>query len=103
MEAGFSESDLRIYTSQEILEDHEVFLATRSRTRRAVGALTDDQATIDLYFGYAREGRGALWLQVPEKSDANRATRYLVDQDVLHYRYFGRKEELDIHMGEETP
>ena len=103
LEAGFGESHLRIYTSQEILEDHETFLKSRSRTRRMVGGLTDDQATIALYFGYAREGRGALWIHVPEKFDANRATRCLVDQEVLHYRYFGRKEELDIHVGEGTP
>ena len=103
LEAGFSDGDLRIYTSQQILEDHEIFLKTRSKTRRVVGALTDDQSTIDLYFGYAKEGRGALWIHVPEKSDANRATRCLIDQDVLHYRYFGRNEELDIHVGDATP
>ena len=98
LHAGFDAEDLRVYTSKEILEDHEVYLATRSKTRRVVGALTDDQATIDLYFGYANEGRAALWVHVPEKHDASRAMRYLIDHQVLHYRYFGSDEELDIHV-----
>ena len=98
MDAGFGAEDLRVYTSQEILEDHEVYLAARSTTRWVVGALTDDQETIDLYFGYAREGRAALWVHVPEKHDASRAMRYLIDHQVLHYRYYGNDEEQDIHV-----
>jgi hypothetical protein len=98
LEAGFGSDNLRVYNSQEILEDHEVYLAARSKTRRVVGALTDDQATIDLYFGYANEGRAALWIHVPEKHDASRAIRYLTDHHVLHYRYFGSDEEQDIHL-----
>ena len=101
LEAGFGVDDLRVYSSDEILEDHELFLATRSRTRRVVGALTDDQATIDLYFGYAADGRGALWVHVPEKHDATRAIRYLSDEHVLHFRYFGSDEELDIRAREQ--
>ena len=96
--AGFGEDNLRVYTSEQILHDHELFLAARSKTRRLVGALTDDQATIQLYFGYAAEGRGALWVHAPEKRDASRAMRHLADQHVLHYRYFGPKEDVDIHV-----
>ena len=96
MDAGFAEADLRVYTSEEILSDHEVYLKKRSTARRVVGALTDDQATIDLYFGYAREGRGALWVHVPQEVDASKAIRGLADHGVLHYRYFGRDREVDI-------
>jgi len=98
LEAGFNFEDLRVYTSVEILEDHELYLAARSRTRRVVGALTDDQATIDLYFGLAREGRGALWIHAPDRHDASRAMRYLSDHQVLHYRYFGERKDEDIPM-----
>jgi len=95
---GFAPEDLRVYTSGQILEDHELYLAARSKTRRVVGAVTDDQATIELYFGYARQGRGALWVHTPEKHDASRAIRYLMEHDVLHYRYFGSDREDDIHV-----
>jgi hypothetical protein len=98
VDAGFRIEDLRVYTSHQILEDHELYLGARSTTRRVVGALTDDQATIDLYFGYAREGRGALWVHVPEKHDASRAMHYLIDHEVLHYHYFGSDRKDDIHV-----
>jgi hypothetical protein len=78
-EAGFAETDLRVYTSQQILDDHERFLAQRTVARRVVGAVTDDPATIELYFGYARDGCSALWVHVPNDADANRAIRSLAD------------------------
>jgi hypothetical protein len=101
LEAGFDPDDLRVYKSSEILEDHERYLKELSRTRRVVAALTDDQATIDLYFGYAREGRGALWVHVPVKHDASRAMRHLSGHPILHFRYFGFDKDYDIpvHRG----
>ena len=98
VDAGFGSENVRVYTSAQILEDHERYLAARSTARRVVGAITDDQATIDLYFGYAREGRGALWIHVPEHHDASRAMRTLMDHHVLHYRYFGRDRQDDIRV-----
>ena len=67
-------------------------------TQRVVGALTDDRGTIELYFGYAREGRAALWVRVPDRSDANRALRHLADHEVLHLRYYGHYSQEDIHL-----
>jgi hypothetical protein len=29
-------------------------------------------------------------------------TRYLIDHQVLHYRYFGSDEELDIHVRQDN-
>jgi hypothetical protein len=98
VDAGFGSENLRVYTSRQILADHERYLAARSTARRVVGALTDDQETIELYFGHAREGGGALWVHVPEKHDASSAMRYLLDHQVLHYRYFGRDRQDDIRV-----
>jgi len=98
VDAGFGSENVCVYTSHQILEDHERYLAARSTARRVVGALTDDQETIKLYFGYAREGRGALWVHVSEEHDATRAMRCLLDHRVLHYRYFGRDRQDDIHV-----
>ncbi len=95
---GFADGDLRVYTSQQILEDHERFLAQRTLARRVVGAVTDDPATIELYFGYARDGRAALWVHVPDKADADRAVRCLADHQVLHFRYYGHSSQDDLHM-----
>jgi hypothetical protein len=52
--ARFAEGDLRVYSSQEILDSWERFQAERSLTQGVVGALTDDPATIEAYFGPRR-------------------------------------------------
>jgi hypothetical protein len=98
VEAGFAETDLRVYTSQQILDDHERFLAQRTLARRVVGGFTDDPATIELYFGYARDGRAALWVHVPDDADAKRAVRGLADHQVLHIRHYGHNSQQDLHI-----
>jgi hypothetical protein len=96
--AGFADRDLRVYTSQQILDDHKRFLAQRTLPRRVVGAITDDPDTIELYFGYARAGRSALWVHVPEDDDAERAVRSLADHQVLHFRHYGHDSQQDLHI-----
>ena len=96
--AGFAEGDLRAYSSQEILDSWERFQAERSLAQRVVGAVTDDPATIEAYFGYARQGRSALWVHVPEDADAKRAVRVLADHPVLHLRHYGHGSQRDIHI-----
>jgi HSP20 family molecular chaperone IbpA len=98
-EAGFAERDLRVYTSQQILDSWERFQAERSLAQRVAGAVTDDPDTIELYFGSARQGRSALWVRVPEEADAKRAVRALADNQVLHIRYYGQDRQDDIHIG----
>jgi hypothetical protein len=98
-EAGFAESDLRVYTSQQILDSWERFQSERSLAQRVAGAVTDDPATIEQYFGYARQGRSALWVHVPDEADAKRAVRVLANHQVLHFRHYGRDSQQDIHIG----
>jgi hypothetical protein len=97
-EAGFADRDLRVYTSQQILDSWQRFQAERSLAQRAVGAVTDDPDTIELYFGYAREGRSALWVHVPDEADADRAVRRLADHQVLHFRHYGHNRQQDLHL-----
>ena len=98
-EAGFAETDLRVYSSQQILDSWERFQAERSLTQRVAGALTDDPETIEVYFGYARQGRSALWVHVPDDADAKRAVRVLADHQVLHFRHYGPGRQQDLHIG----
>ena len=98
-DAGFAETDLRVYTSQQILDSWERFQAERSLAQRVAGAITDDPDTIELYFGYAREGRAALWVRVPDKANADRVVRGLADHQVLHFRHYGHGSQQDLHIG----
>jgi hypothetical protein len=97
-ECGFTEADLRVYPSQQILKSWERFQAERGLAQRVVGAVTDDPATIEQYFGYARQGRSALWVHVPDDADADRAVRCLADHQVLHFRHYGHGSQRDIHI-----
>ena len=98
-QAGFAERDLRVYTSQQILDSWERFQTERSLTQRFVGAVTDDPDTIEQYFGYARQGRSTLWVHVPDDADAKRAVRALADHQVLHFHHYGHGSQQDIHIG----
>ena len=98
VDAGFADRDLRVYPSQEILDSWERFRAERSLAQRVAGAVTDDPETIELYFGYARAGRAALWVHVPNDDDADRAVRDLADYQVLHFRHYGRNSQQDLHI-----
>jgi len=98
VEAGFAETNLRVYTSQQILDSWERFQAERSLPQRVAGAITDDPDTIEQYFGYARQGHAALWVHVPDDADAKRAVRALADHQVLHFRHYGHGSQQDIHI-----
>jgi hypothetical protein len=97
-DAGFADRDLRVYTSQQILDSWERFQAERSLTQRVAGAVTDDPDAIELYFGYARQGRSALWVHVPDDAAAKRAVRALADHPVMHFRHYGHDRQDDLHI-----
>jgi hypothetical protein len=97
-EAGFADRDLRVYTSQQILDSWKRFQVERSLAQRVAGAVTDDRDTIELYFGYARQGHAALWVRVPDEADADRAVRRLADHQVLHFRHYGHGTQQDLHI-----
>jgi hypothetical protein len=98
MKAGFADRDLRVYTSQQILADHERYLAQRSLARQMVTAVTGDPDSLKRYLDRAREGRAALWVHVPDDADAERAVRLLADHPVLHLRHYGQDRQQDLHL-----
>jgi hypothetical protein len=99
MKGGLGEDDVRVYTSQQILDDHEAYLANQSTARRVVRAVTTDPETPELYFGYARAGRSALWVRVADRDEASRMIRTLVDCPTLHIRLYGHDgSQEDMHV-----
>jgi hypothetical protein len=97
-EAGVSRSDLKLYTSDEILGIHEQYLERRSTVAKVVGTMMDDDAGRDLYLGYAEEGRSALWARLPDKTVVPKVLRVLADRDYLHARYYGEDGVQDFHL-----
>jgi hypothetical protein len=100
--AGFTDEKLRIFTSQQILDDYARYTAQPSLPRRVVATLTDDPETIELYCGHARNGCSALWVQVTDDEEANRAIRGLADCATLHIRHYGHRRQSDFYLQRPT-
>jgi hypothetical protein len=96
--AGFADRKLRIFSNRQILDDHARYTAQSSLPRRVVGALTDDQETIELYYGHARDGCFALWVHVADDDEADRAIRHLSGCRSLHIRHYGHHRQSDFHL-----
>lgn len=97
-DAGFAESQRRLYTGAQVLADREQFHAQQSTARRIVERVTIDTEVVNLLLDYAHAGRTFLWVRVPTRQDANRAIRGLSATKVLYFRYYGDAGVEDIHM-----
>ena len=95
---GFSHRDVKLYTGKQILENHEVYMGRRDAASKVVGAVIDDSEGRELYLGYARDDRCALWLRIPNESDVPKALRVLADREYLHARYYGVGNQTDYHI-----
>jgi hypothetical protein len=97
-EAGFADTESRIFTATQLLEDRERFLAQQRPVRRLVERVTSDTDAVQLFLEYAHDGRSFVWVHVPDKKDAGRAVRGLSTLRVLHVRYYGDDVVEDIHL-----
>ena len=99
---GFADRKLRVFTSEQILDDYARYTAQQSLPRRLVAALTDDRETLDLYHGHAQDGRAALWVHVADGDEADRAIRGLAGNATLHIRHYGHREQGDFYLQRPT-
>jgi hypothetical protein len=96
--AGLAQHDLKLYTSQEILQIHERYVERRTVTAKVAGVFMDDDAGRDLYLGYAEDGRCALWVRLPDEAEVPKVLRALADREYLHARYYGVDGVDDFHL-----
>ncbi|MBA2274458.1 MAG: hypothetical protein H0W21_11240 [Actinobacteria bacterium] len=95
---GFAPRDVKLYTGKQILANHEEYMGRRGVASKVVGSMTDDLEGRELYLGYAREDRCALWLRLPDEADVPKALRVLADHHYLHTRYYGFEQQTDFHI-----
>ena len=95
---GFAPRDIKLYTGEQILENHELSMGRRTALSKAVGAVADDVEGRSLYLAYGREGRCAMWVRLPDEDNIPKALRVLADFDYLHARYYGHGEQHDFHV-----
>jgi hypothetical protein len=97
---GFAQRDIKRYTGAQILENQVEYERRRTVTGKIVASVIEDVAGRELYLAYARAGRAALWIRLPDEADAPKALRVLADHGCLHTRYYGAGDETDYHVAE---
>jgi hypothetical protein len=95
---GFAPRDVKLYTGKQILANHEEYMGRRGITSKVVGSVADDHEGRELYLGYAREDRCALWLRLPDEANVPKALHVLADYNYLHTRYYGSEQQTDFHV-----
>ena len=95
---GFATRDIKLYTGKQILDIQEEYMSRRGVTSKAVSPFIEDIEGRELYLGYARDDRAAMWVRIPEEGEVPKALRVLADHDYLHTRYYGSRQQTDYHL-----
>ena len=73
-----------------------MYAGRRSTADKVVGSIVDDSEGRELYLGYAREDRCAMWVRIPDEEDVSKALRVLADHEYVHTRYYGSQRQTDF-------
>lgn len=98
VENGFATRDIKLYTGKQILDNQVEYVRRRGVTSKVLSAFIEDVEGRELYLGYARDNRCAMWVRIPDESEVPRALRVLADHDYLHTRYYGSRQQNDYHL-----
>jgi hypothetical protein len=95
---GFATQDIKLYTGKQILDIQKEYMRRRGLTGKAVSPFLEDIGGRELYLGYARDDRAAIWVRIPDEYEVPKALRVLADHDYLHTRYYGSGTMTDYHI-----
>jgi len=95
---GFAPRDVKLYTGKQILANYEVYARRRTITDKVAGPVIDDTEGKELYLGYAREDRCAMWVRIPNEDNVPKALGVLADFQYLHTRYYGDEKQTDYQI-----
>ena len=95
---GFATRDIKLYTGKQILDIQEEYINRRGITSKVVSPLIEDVEGRELYLGYARDDRCAIWMRIPNEREVPKALRVLADYNYLHSRYYGSRQQTDYHV-----
>lgn len=95
---GSAPRDVKLYTGKQILENYEVYAGRRTTMDKVVGSVVYDSEGRELYLDYARQGRCARWVRIPDEQDGPKALRVLANHDYVHTRYYGSEQQTDFKV-----
>jgi hypothetical protein len=95
---GFATRDIKLYAGKPILDRQEEYISRRGVVSKIVSPFIEDVEGRELYLGYAREDRCAMWVRIPDEDKVPKVLRLLADYDYLHTRYYGSGQQTDYHL-----
>jgi hypothetical protein len=95
---GVAPRDIKLYTGKQILENYELYAGRRTTTDKVVGSIMDDSEGRELYLGYAREDRCAMWVRIPDQENVPKVLQVLADHEYVHTRYYGSEQQTDFNV-----
>jgi hypothetical protein len=78
--AGFAAMDIKLYTGGQILDNEVKYMGRRGAfTKLAATFVAEDMEGRELYLAYARQGRCAMWVRIPDEGRVAEAVQVLAD------------------------
>jgi hypothetical protein len=96
--AGFPQHHHTVFAGDAILREHERIRSRWSFLWQVAGALIGDLEARDRYLAYATANRSALWIRLPDGTQANRVLRILSGFRWLHMWYRGQGAQYDFRI-----
>lgn len=95
--SGFAEDDVRTYSGQMVVENHEAFLRQRSVLQRIGSAFaSDEKETVDEYIEEARRGRHFITVHAPDEDKMERARQVLASKGAYKMHHYGPSVMTDL-------
>ena len=95
---GFAARDIKLYTGKQILDNQAVYIGRRRVFSKVVSPFVEDVEGRELYLGFAREDRCAMWVRIPNEDRVPKALRTLADYEYLYARHYGSGQRTDYHL-----
>lgn len=95
--AGFAEDDVRTYSGEWVVENHEAFLRQRSVLQR-IGSVfaSDEKEAVDEYIEEARRGRHFVTVRASDEEQMERARQVLAAKGAYKMRHYGPSVMTDL-------
>jgi hypothetical protein len=95
--AGFTEGDVRTYSGQMVVENHEAFQRQRSVLQRIESAFaSDEKEAVDEYIEEARRGRHFITVRAPDEEQIERARQVLAATGAYKMHHYGPSVMTDL-------
>ena len=89
--AGRAGHEVRLFSGEETLANHEEFMGQRNLGQRVAGLLaSEEQLASDEYLDLARQGHYFLIVHAPDQVEIDRASPLLKEHGAHHIRHYGK-------------